>query len=695
ISPHLDIPFRGVKEEHLFHEFSRYGKIADFYFCDQRSYCLINYENRKSADDVFMYPVRINGWELRIRPRVQNQAGIEKIEALSQVLPQHEEVLRSIPKDKDFKKQVAEFLLAVCADENSLLKPFKVCEDLEKALKHLSANYKIIPFGSSVNGLALKDSDLDIYFGREPQTKGADVLDVFKKVQTILEKLPAIESINPIPSARVPIIKFVHKSTRLSCDLSFKNAMGVQNSKLIKFIVSLDERIKQFFIIVKYWAKLHHLTGRRFSNYALTLLLINFLQSLSEPFLPPLHELQHAGVVPIEIGRWNTNFDDSRTRLRPISNELPLEELLSRFFESIVQTDFENYVVCPYLGTLIHRGAFQTMTKLPDALKDYIYCMNVGGARLQIMSPLCIQDPFELNLNVTKNVPRHDFECLREHCMVASRLSFTVPPHLFLSKLLSTSYKYSTNESRQNWLLNPMHVRPLKGFMTLHVPFPGDAVDEIIWLNDVTQKLILIFKKILKIHAENLTTKQESKPGCDQNLECKGSQVLWLERDELWKKWHSNLSTKSDSSCRDVQVLDVSETQNTISEVRGQKRKHEGEEREESHKKAKQRNHDPQTSAQSYVVDIIDLDSEDSTPDQAREDILSRSLLDEINLTKEMVKRGHALPAAYVILDFTCKICLSNRNIRIEIADRRSRNNFFASLCVFLEEGLVKFILEE
>lgn len=693
-----DIPFR-VSEEELYHEFSRYGQIADFYFADSKTYCLVNYEERRAADDVLMYPVRIFGREVRIRPRFTSPADEEKRAALSHVPEQHDEIWKSIPQDRDFKDQVAEFLKAVQPDDDSSRKPYEVCKDIENALKHLSVTYKIIPFGSSINGLALKDSDLDIFYGREPQCRGAEVLDVFRKVKNVLEKVKIIESMRPIPNARVPIIKFIHTATGLNCDLSFKNAMGVQNSKLLRFIGSLDERIKQFFIIVKYWAKLHHLTGRRLSNYALTLLIINFLQSLNEPILPPLHELQHAGVAPINIGDWNTNFDDSITRLRPISNDLPIEELLSRFFESVVQTDFANYVVSPYLGSLIHRDVFHQMVKLPKELKNYIYHLNVGRSRLSIQSPLCIQDPFELNLNVTKNVPIHDFKCLREHCAVASRLSFTSPPHLFLSKLLSTSYKYpSRNENTKGWLPNPMHVRPLKGYMTFHVPRPDNVTDEIIWMNNVTQRITLIFKKILKIHVDNSTLKNDTKPGGDQNLECKGSQVLWLERNKLWGKWHSKLSAVSDSSgsggSGGIEVVLVSdETQSTSLEIQPEKRKREEEESTESNKRVKLSSDENQQGSTHDDLDVIDLGSEDTVVTKEAA-LFSRSLHDEISLTNEMVKKGHALPASHVILDFTCKICRSSSNIRIEISDHRSRVNYFPSLCLFLEDFLGKHITE-
>lgn len=61
--------------------------------------------------------------------------------------------------------KVNEFLTAIQADEDITRKLHQVCSDLENALHQISATYKILPFGSSVNGLAFKDSDLDIFYG--------------------------------------------------------------------------------------------------------------------------------------------------------------------------------------------------------------------------------------------------------------------------------------------------------------------------------------------------------------------------------------------------------------------------------------------------------------------------------------------------------------------------------------------------
>lgn len=124
---------------------------------------------------------------------------------------------------------------------------------------------------------------------------------------------------------------------------------------------------------------------------------------------------------------------------------------------------------------------------------------------LQIDSVLCIQDPIELNLNLTKNVSKHDFQCFKDHCNIAIDISYKEPPHLFLSKLLSNVYPHPSNSARKSWHLNPMHVplKALRPFMTLSIPFPKNVENKILWRDDIVKKFKLILRKVLKIYVEH------------------------------------------------------------------------------------------------------------------------------------------------------------------------------------------------
>lgn len=49
-------------------------------------------------------------------------------------------------------------------------------------------------------------------------------------------------SIVPLQRIKVPIIKFVHIDTQVSCDMSFQNLIGHCNSKLLRHYLDMNER---------------------------------------------------------------------------------------------------------------------------------------------------------------------------------------------------------------------------------------------------------------------------------------------------------------------------------------------------------------------------------------------------------------------------------------------------------------------
>lgn len=44
--------------------------------------------------------------------------------------------------------------------------------------------------------------------------------------------------INPIPTARTPIIQVFHTLTQLDCDLSFRHGLSVENTKFLRCVDS-------------------------------------------------------------------------------------------------------------------------------------------------------------------------------------------------------------------------------------------------------------------------------------------------------------------------------------------------------------------------------------------------------------------------------------------------------------------------
>lgn len=276
----------------------------------------------------------------------------------------------------------------------------------------------VYPFGSTVNGLAFKGCDLDVNVdlgeipassvssaGPSAQSQIPVSLTEAQKVRiaaNLLREIPNCSRIVPISQARVPIVKFVHRVTGIQCDISFKNKSAVLNSEFIRFCSEVDSRVRPLIMTVKLFCKMHDLSGsgggRRMSSYALVMLVIFYLQQLEKPILPSVHSLQKnfQGSHAVMIGGWNYGFCDSIDSLDNMpANKQDVVELLQGFFAYYSLMDFSSVVISPHLGRLLLRQEQSLPKEFEGMIEKPIPALD---------SHTCVQDPFELNFNLTKNL---------------------------------------------------------------------------------------------------------------------------------------------------------------------------------------------------------------------------------------------------------------------------------------------------
>lgn len=121
------------------------------------------------------------------------------------------------------------------------------------------------------------------------------------------------------------------------------------NSDLLHSYVSLDPRVSQLVFVVRAWAKAKGLTvGRQLSSYALTLMVLYFLQTRSPPVIPSLQwgfstwvkeeddlhstsdfgfdKLGSSQLEPVLIDNWNCSFLRDTSKLAPSLNTESLSE---------------------------------------------------------------------------------------------------------------------------------------------------------------------------------------------------------------------------------------------------------------------------------------------------------------------------------------------------------------------------------
>ena len=56
-------------------------------------------------------------------------------------------------------------------------------------------------------------------------------------------------------SAKVPIVKCWDPELQLACDLNVNNPLALENTRMIKTYVQLDDRVRPLAKIIKHWTK--------------------------------------------------------------------------------------------------------------------------------------------------------------------------------------------------------------------------------------------------------------------------------------------------------------------------------------------------------------------------------------------------------------------------------------------------------
>ncbi|XP_060862607.1 uncharacterized protein LOC132939454 [Metopolophium dirhodum] len=285
---------------------------------------------------------------------------------------------------------------------------------------------KTYAFGSRMSGLALQDSDVDLYFDIAGTFGGElsndlyaqeDLVRYFGKV--FRSQNNEYKHIQQITGARVPIVKFLHVPSGLYCDLSFKSGLSTHNTKLVRLYLALDERVHWIVCaVVKRWALQNDMKNQSmFTSYALAWLVLFYLMTID--VVPPLILLrQHANYSKdtsrsdvMFIEDWDCTFCtlEKAKQIWKVP-EIPCWDLLFGFFKFYSDsTLLQQFVLCPAIGSAISKNKFYDVPRAtPDVLgfskkkngQPIDWCIrlrdNFHG------DGLAVQDPFDLFHNITK-----------------------------------------------------------------------------------------------------------------------------------------------------------------------------------------------------------------------------------------------------------------------------------------------------
>lgn len=129
-----------------------------------------------------------------------------------------------------------------------------------------------------------------------PPPAELDAIYNVHRVAGILRSM-RFREVHPIPSAGVPIVKFVSQHG-IKADLNSNEQLGVRNSALLRAYVNFHPLVRPFLVFLKTWAKQRNLNDSAgmkgpisLSSYSLILMAIAYLQHAG--LVPNLQDLQH------------------------------------------------------------------------------------------------------------------------------------------------------------------------------------------------------------------------------------------------------------------------------------------------------------------------------------------------------------------------------------------------------------------
>uniref|UniRef100_A0A8R1I126 4Fe-4S ferredoxin-type domain-containing protein n=1 Tax=Caenorhabditis japonica TaxID=281687 RepID=A0A8R1I126_CAEJA len=286
--------------------------------------------------------------------------------------------------------------------------------ELEKYLqKCYREDVNLTIFGSVMTGLGVDCSDIDICLrfgeGDEPP-KGITPKDVIQKVEKQLRKCNLTKSVLAIISAKVPIVKFqmrLANNDLVDVDLSYYNILALYNTQLLKEYTfwTPDNRFSKLALFIKSWAKscdIGDASRGSLSSYAHIILLISFLQQCDPPVLPRLQEdFRNGNGESRIVEKWDTFFVQAEQKFITnwAKNKETCAQLLIGYMDYYSRFDFRNFVV--------------------QCRREMILCkMEKDWPK-----PLCVEDPFDLNHNLSSGITKRMFVFIMK-VFISSRAAF-------------------------------------------------------------------------------------------------------------------------------------------------------------------------------------------------------------------------------------------------------------------------------
>ncbi|KAI1790594.1 hypothetical protein LXA43DRAFT_890815 [Ganoderma leucocontextum] len=336
---------------------------------------------------------------------------------------------------QDFSQCLFEFVVQLLPTTEEMAVKEDVRKLLERLIRTIEPDSRLLSFGSSANGFSLKNSDMDLCCLIDSGER-LNAADLVTMVGDLLERETKFH-VKPLPHARIPIVKLnLDPSSALpfgiACDIGFENRLALENTRLLMCYASVDPaRVRTMVLFLKVWSKRRKINSPykgSLSSYGYVLLVIYFLVHVKNPpVLPNLQQMPPLRPISEEethLNGYNIWFFDDIELLRQrwkSSNTDTVAELLIDFFKFYSRDFAYNTGAASIRAGLLKKEEKGWQTEQSD----------FGTSRER--NRLCIEDPFETDFNVARCVTKDGLYTIRGEFMRASRILQMRPDRAILA----------------------------------------------------------------------------------------------------------------------------------------------------------------------------------------------------------------------------------------------------------------------
>ncbi|KIJ23540.1 hypothetical protein M422DRAFT_77231 [Sphaerobolus stellatus SS14] len=305
---------------------------------------------------------------------------------------------------------------------------------LERLIRTIEPESRLLSFGSTANGFSLRNSDMDLCCLIDSSQPPLSASDLVTMVGDLLERETKFK-VKTLPHARIPIVKLSLDPSPglpygISSDIGFENRLALENTRLLMSYASIDPvRVRTLVIFLKVWSKRRKINSPylgTLSSYGYALLVIFFLVHVKNPpVLPNLQQLPPPRPVPYEdthIGGNDVWFFDDIDLLKErwqSSNTESVGELLIDFFKYYSRDFTYNTGVASIKMGLLKKSAKGWLNEYKDGRDE--------------RNRFCIEDPFETDFNVARCVTKEGLYAIRGEFMRASRILAARPERTIMA----------------------------------------------------------------------------------------------------------------------------------------------------------------------------------------------------------------------------------------------------------------------